>query len=140
MNAMLHSEESAPIHGTALAVVPADDVGRLVLRIDPGATWLRSDWPVDRIWRVNQPDADPEATVDVSADPVRLEVRRRGDAVTLRRLGTAESGFRAALGRGATLEAAALLALAEDPAFDLTTALRALLDEALIVGLTLKQT
>jgi hypothetical protein len=58
----------------------------------------------------------------------------------LRRLGTAESSFRSALGRGATLEAAALLALAEDPAFDLTTALRALLDEALIVGLTLKQT
>jgi hypothetical protein len=139
MNAVLHTEDSDPIHRTALAVVPAADVGRLVLRIDPAVRWLRSNWPVDPIWQANQPDADPEATVDLSAGPVRLEIRRRDDSVAVRRLDASAFDFRAALGRGAMLEVAADLGFAEDPAFDLTTVLRGLLDEALVVGLTLDQ-
>jgi hypothetical protein len=139
MNATLHAEERSPIERAALGAVPADDIGRLVVRMDPAAAWLRSDWPVDRIWRANQPDADPEATVDVSAGPVRLEVRRRDDAVALRRLDASPFALRSTLAGGATLEAAVNLALAEDPAFDVTAALRALLDEALVVGLTLDQ-
>jgi putative DNA-binding protein len=139
MNTALHAQDTTPIQRAALAGVPADDVGRLVLRIDPAAAWLRSDWPVDRIWTANQPDADPDVVVDLAAGGVRLEIRRRGDAVALRRLDATSFGFRAALGRGATLEVAASTALAEDRGFDLAAALRALLDEALVVGFTLEQ-
>jgi hypothetical protein len=139
MHATLHAEDRAPIHRGDLAAVPAENLGRLALRIDPGAAWLQSEWPVDRIWRANQPDADSGATVDLAADPAKLEIRRREDTVALRRIDGALFVFRAALGRTATLEAAAEAALAEDPAFDLTGALRDLLDEALVVGLTLEQ-
>ena len=137
MNVVLHAEDAAPIPRTALAAVPAEDVGRLVLRMDPAAAWLRSAWPVDRIWQANQPDADPAATVDLAAGAVSLEVRRHDDVVTLKRLDAADFAFRAALGEGVTLEAATESAMAEDPAFNLTTALRALLDEAFLVGYTL---
>jgi hypothetical protein len=139
MNVTLHAEEAPPIPGAALAAVTADDVGHLALRVDPAVAWLRSDWPVDRIWLANQPGADPETTVDLSTGAVRLEVRRLDDAVALRRLDAAPFGFRSALGQGAMLEAAVNVALAEDPAFDLAAALRALLDEALVVGFTLEQ-
>ena len=66
-----------------------------------------------------------------------LETRRQDDVVALRRLDSAEFAFRAALGQGLTLEMAADLSLAEDPGFDVTTALRALLGEALLTGFTL---
>jgi hypothetical protein len=68
---------------------------------------------------------------------VRLEIRRRADVVTLSRLDVALFAFRAALGHAQTLETAAEAALAEDSDFDLAAAVRALLDEALVVGIRL---
>jgi Putative DNA-binding domain len=137
MNAALHAEEAAPMDPTALGAVPTDDVGRLIFRFEPSATWLRSRWPVDRIWKANQAEADPDATVNLAAGGVMLETRRQDDGVALRRLDAAEFAFRAALGQGLTLEMAADLSLAEDPGFDMTTALRALLGEGLLTGFTL---
>ncbi|HEX2501027.1 MAG TPA: DNA-binding domain-containing protein [Methylomirabilota bacterium] len=137
MNAALHAEDVPAIAPSVLAVVPPEDVGRLVLRLDPSAAWLRSSWPIDRIWQVNQAGADPDAQVDLAAGEARLEIRRQDDRVAFRRLEAAEFAFRAGLGRGLRLEVAADAALAEDQSFDLTAALRALLDEALLVGFTL---
>jgi hypothetical protein len=137
MNTALHAEDVPAMTLAALAAVPPKDVGRLALRFDPSAAWLRSPWPVDRIWRANQAGADPDAVVDLAAGEAQLEVRRQDEAVSLRRLQSAEFAFRAALGRGSTLEMATDAALAEDSAFELTGALRALLDEALLVGFTL---
>ena len=137
MNAALHADDATPIPRTLLAGVAAGDLGRLVLEMDPAVAWLRSDWPIDRIWSANQPSADPGATVDLSAGGVRLEIRRRDDTVALRRLEAAPFGFRSALSLALTLEAAADLALAEEPGFDLNAAMKALLDEALVVGVVL---
>jgi hypothetical protein len=137
MTAALHAADVPAIDSTALGTVPSDDVGRLTLQLDPSAAWLRSPWPIDSIWRANQPHADPEATVDLEAGGVMLEIRRQDELVTLGRLGTAEFAFRAALGQGSTLETAADGAFAEDPGFDLAAALRALLGEGLLTGSTL---
>ena len=137
MNAALHAEETAPLDPHALRAVPADDAGRLVFRLEPSAAWLRSRWPVDRIWKANQAGADPDAVVDLAGGGVTLEIRRQEDIVSLRRLDSAEFAFRAALGQGRTLEMAADLALAGAPEFDVATALRALFGEALLTGFTL---
>jgi hypothetical protein len=112
-------------------------VARLVLQLDPSAAWLRSSWPIDRIWQANQAGADPDARVDLATGEARLEIRRMGERVAFRRLEAAEYAFRTGLGRGSTLEMAAGAAFAEDQSFDLAGALRALLDEALPVGFTL---
>ena len=137
LNTALHAEEATSIDPAVLGTVATDDVGRLIFRFEPSATWLRSRWPVDLIWKANQAEADPGTTVDLAAGGVMLETRRRDDVVTLRRLESAEFTFRSALGRGLTLERAANLSLAEDPGFDVTTALRALLGETLLTGFTL---
>jgi hypothetical protein len=134
MNAALHAADVPAMAAGALAAVPPADVGRLVFRLDPSAAWLRSPWPIDRVWQANQAGADPDALVDLAAGEARLEIRRQGDRVSFRRLEAAAFAFRAGLGRGSTLEVAADAALAEDEAFDLTAALRALLDETLLVG------
>jgi hypothetical protein len=137
MNCALYAEDVPAMTPAALATVPADDVGCLTLRFEPSTAWLRSPWPVDRIWRANQAEADPEAAVDLAGGGVMLEIRRRDDVVAMRRLDPAEFALRAALGQGLTLETAANAALAEDPGFDLTAALRALLGESLLAGFTL---
>ena len=140
MNVALHADDIPAVEPTALTSVPPESVGQLVFRTDPSAVWLRSPWPVDRIWRANQPEPGSEVTVDLAEGPARLEIRRRDDVVTLRHLEPAEFAFRAGLGTGVTLEAATEAALEEDPAFDLTHALRAALGEALLTGFALEST
>jgi hypothetical protein len=140
MNVALHAQDARAIEPAALGEIPAENAARLVFGVDPSATWLRSPWPVDRIWRANQPDADPEILVDLATGPVHLEIRREDDHVTLRRLEPADFAFRAALGAGATFEAAAGAALAEEPDFDLAAALRALLGKGLLTQFALAPT
>ena len=131
-----------PIAAARLASVPSETVGRLTFELDPSAAWLRSPWPVDRIWRANQPGADDETPlVDLGAGGVELEIRRQADdVVTMSRLEPAQFAFRSALAAGTSLATAADRALAENPSFDLTEALRALLGDALLVGFTFERT
>ena len=137
MNAALHAEDVPAIAPAVLGTVLSEDMWRLVTRTDPSAAWLRSPWPIDRIWQANQPLADPEERVDLAEGGAFLEIRRREDVVTFHRLARPVFAFRAALGAGATLETAADSAMREAPSFDLTEALRAVLGEALLVGLAL---
>jgi hypothetical protein len=137
MNSALHAEDVVPVAPKALGAVSPEDLGRLTLRLDPAASWLDSPWPVDRIWRANQPDSDGGAVVDLAAGAARLEIRRRDDVVTMRRLELVGFAFRSGLARGDTLETVAARALVEDPGFDLAGALRSLLDETLVTGFAL---
>jgi len=134
MHAALHADEASATDLEGLREIPADSLGGVTLRLDPSLTLLSSPWPIDRIWRANQPGADGEATLDLGAGGVCVEVRRLGDDVVWRTLPKAEHAFRAALASSLTLEVAADTALAADPSFDLTAALAALLGEGLVVG------
>jgi hypothetical protein len=136
MNLALHAEDAAPIAAAMLGQVPPGDVGRLTFRLDPSASWLASPWPIDRIWRANQPEADPQARVDLGAGGVLLEIRRWDDVATFRQLERAEFAFRSALGAGASLATAADTALRAEPRFDLTAAIRALIEEELLIAFT----
>jgi hypothetical protein len=138
MNLALHAEDAEPIAPAELARVPPGDVGRLTFRLDPSASWLESPWPIDRIWRANQPEADPDTHVDLAAGGARLEIRRRGDVPTFRHLARGEFLFRYALGAGAALGTAVGTAMTADPGFDLTAAIRALIEETLPVELHLR--
>jgi hypothetical protein len=134
MNAALHADDGPSADLDGLREIPGETVASATLRFDPSVTWLSSRWPVDRIWRANQPDADPETTVDLETGSVCLEVRRLGDDAVWRTLPAAEHAFRAALAAAQTLERAAHAALALDADFDLAGALRALLGEGLVIG------
>ena len=134
MHRALHAEDVEALDPQALRRIPAEQTAALRLALDPSVTLLASSWPADRIWRANQPEADPEATVDLGAGGVWLEVRRLGDDVVFRPLAPAAHAFRAALAAGRNLEAAAEAAFAIDAGFDLARALHALLGEGLVVG------
>ena len=134
IHAALHAEDARATDLDGLREIPADLLGGVTLRLDPSLTFLSSPWPIDRIWRANQPGADGDAVVDLGTGGVCIEVRRLGDDVVWRTLPSPEHAFRAALASARTLETAADAALAIDPDFDLGGGLAALLGEGLVVG------
>jgi hypothetical protein len=122
MNAAAYAAEATPLPPSTLNSVTERDAARLVLRLDPSLGFLESFWPVDRIWCANQPEADPEAAVDLSIGGARLEVRRTCETVLCRRLDPATFALRSMLARGHLLEAATEAAIAVDPCFEFTAA------------------
>ena len=77
-----------------------------------------------------------EGTVDLDAGGAWLEVRRAGDDVGFRALDPATHAFRAAIAGSEPLGDAADAALGVDPRFDLAAALHALLDDGVVIGLS----
>lgn len=134
MNRALHAEDAVALDPRWLGAVPPDEVGRLKLRLHPSVALLESSWPIDRIWRANQPGVDPEATVSLDAGGVRLEVYRAENEVVFRAITPGTYAFRQALASDLDLQSAVETARAAAPSFDLTHALSELLDQGLIVG------
>jgi Putative DNA-binding domain len=127
--------ECDPLAVQALQAVAPERAGDLALLPDPTCTLLASPWPIDRIWRANQPGVGEPVTVDLRAGGAMLEVRRRGDDAVIRELEPATYAFREALARSHRLAEAVEAALTCDAAFDLPGALRALVEEGLVTGL-----
>jgi hypothetical protein len=137
MHRALHAPDATPLGREAPRSVPPEAAGDLVFTLDASLSLLASRWPIDAIWRANQPGAaDEGATVDLRAGGVALEVRRHGDDVAFRVIEPAAHAFRRALADGGSLAAATEHALAADPAFDLSAALGALFHEGLPIGFT----
>src|SRR2546427_808792 len=100
INRALHAEDAEPLDPTRLRGLSPEGAARLALRLHPSASFLESRWPVDRVWRANQPGADPDGIVDLDAGGVRLEVRRPGGPGGFRSLAAARSPLRPALAAG----------------------------------------
>jgi hypothetical protein len=132
MHRALHAPDTAPLGPEALRSVAPETAGGLVFTLDASLSLLASRWPIDAIWRANQPDAAEQgAAVDLRAGGVALEVRRHGDGVAFRVIAPAVHAFRRALADGRPLAVATEQALAADRAFDLPGELGALFREGL---------
>ncbi len=136
MNVAEHADDVVPLDDRGLRSVETADTPRLRFAFDPSLTLLESSWPIDRIWRANQPEV-ADSTVDLAAGGVALEVRRAGDDVVFRSLEPAPWAFRSALIAGRALETAAAAALGLDPGFDLAEAFRALLADGVLAAFVL---
>src|SRR5262245_9426725 len=133
MHAAWHAEDAVPLACECLQAVALDDLAGLTFALDPSVSYVRSPWPIDQIWRANQPDAKPGATVCLDAGAADLEVRRLNDDVIWRSLAPGAGAFRATLAAHGSLEEALEAALTTVPEFDLATALQALFAEGLVV-------
>jgi hypothetical protein len=136
MHRAAHADAATPLAPASLAAIAAADLPALVLAFDPSLGFLHSAWPIDRIWRANQPGADPEARIDLDAGGVWIEVRRRGEDVVFRGLDAATYALRAALAAGQPLGAATEAALVVDPSFGLVAAFGELFSDGSVQGLT----
>jgi hypothetical protein len=104
-----------------------------VLTIHPSLQLVASQWPIERIWRANQPDGDDDEIIDLDRG-ARLLVFRRDDRVVI--IGIEESAYAFADGiaHGARLEEAIRAARRTAPGFNSAAALDLLFTEGLIVG------
>jgi len=134
LNAAAHAEDAEPIEPAALGQVAEGELAQLRLRLHPSVQLLVSTWPIGQIWLANQPDADPELSVDLGSGGVRIEVRRVDTEPVFRAVGAGTFAFRSALLDGRALEEAAAAALDADEAFDLAQDIAALFGEQLLVG------
>jgi hypothetical protein len=137
MSRALHADDDAALDGATLRRYAPADLADARLRFHPSFALVDSPWPVDRIWRANQPDADPRALVDLGAGPARLAVWRAEDDVVFRALDPGAHALRRALHAGRPLGDAAAAAREEDPTADLTALLRDLFGDNTLVDFTL---
>jgi hypothetical protein len=137
MHRALHADDATALDPRAPVELTSAELNGMRLRFHPSLTLLDSPWPIDRMWRANQPDSDPEAVVDLCAGGARLEVRRHEDAVVFRALEAGPYTLRRALHAGRTLGAAVAAALSDDPDLALATTLRDLFGDDGLVAFTL---
>jgi hypothetical protein len=133
MHVAWHAAEATPVDPQRWHGLTPDELACLTLAFAPCVSYVSSPWPIERIWRVNQPDADATETVRLEGEGVRLEVRRLAEAVTYRSLDAGTFAWRAALAEHQPLEEALEAALAAEPDFDLNAALQTLFVEGLVV-------
>jgi hypothetical protein len=125
MNVALHAPDAEPVPPEALR-------DPTPLALHPSVTLLSSPWPIDTIWRANQPDAGDD-TVDLDAGGVHLQVWRSTDDVVFRRLSAAAFAFHRALAHTTRLDAAAHAALSIAPDADLPGVIRDLLADQILI-------
>jgi hypothetical protein len=131
-----HAAEATPLDPGALAVL-GDAVEDAVWRLHPSHRFITSPWPVDRIWRANQPDAT-DASVDLDTDgDTHLLVVRPAAEVLLIRLSPGAFALLMALGAGLPLGSAWDNALALDAGFNLEHELTGLLAAQVFIGVHL---
>jgi hypothetical protein len=119
----LVATEAAPLNPQTLRGIPVAAYGELRFHLRPACRLLHSDFPVARIWEVNQPEAAPEQTVDLDAGGDFLVVVRTR-SVRIHRVHRGEFQLLTAFSDGRLLDSAVEAALAFDPEFDLGAALR----------------
>ena len=111
--------DDATLNLANLAKIPPHTYGRLHFRLNNAARLLRSPWPVDAIWEVNQADYIGDQAVNLATGGVNLLIQRHERRVTLTALGEAEWRFLYALDDRQPLDYAFEQALSAVPDTDL---------------------
>lgn len=121
LNVAFHSPYAGRLDAAALATMTADDLAGLSLALAPGVALVRSAYPIDLIWKASRPDAGDEP-VDLARGAARVLVLRQPDGASFVSLGEGEAAFVEVLDEGRSIEAAAGMAAAAEPGFDLSRA------------------
>lgn len=73
-----HAPDETGIDVAALGAIDEADTDRIVFQLPVSASLLRSDFPIQRIWQVNQDDWTGDRTVNLDAGATDLIIWRRG--------------------------------------------------------------
>ena len=127
-----------------MASVPPEHYASLHFSLHPSCTLLASDYPILRIWQVNQADYVGDQQVDLSEGGVRLAFARgnaHGNdfAVSILPLTAGEFAFLQAISNGNALTASLEAALESDAGFDLGAAIHHCIKQEIIVDFKINQ-
>ncbi|WP_193370706.1 HvfC/BufC N-terminal domain-containing protein [Pelagibius marinus] len=119
LNEARHAADAAALPPAALALLQDCCFAEVVLTLHPSSRLVTSSYPIDRIWRTNQPGADPETTIGLDEGGTRLLIHRDGDDdVVWCPLSPCEFDFLQALRAGVPLGCAWGAASRADASFD----------------------
>ena len=135
---LMTAEDDRRVRGVAAPLAAYDVRLDDTLKLAAGCRLLKSDFPIHRIWQVNQPGFEDTGTIDLAEGGALLLVRRNGFAIEILSLEPAEFAFLSAFAAGLSLCAAVASACAVEPSFDANQSLyRRFGDGALAVPLSL---
>jgi hypothetical protein len=120
----LYAADAPRLAAAELAAFPPDRLTDLRLDLQPAAQLLASEYPIARIWEVNQPGFSGDQSVSLDQGGDRVLVRRRDLGVEVVRLDADEYVWLSALQCGATLGEAYVEAAQAISQFDLEACLR----------------
>lgn len=135
VQSVLSAAEAPAQDVSQLAQTPPEQWPELFFALDPAHALLASDWPLARIWAVNQPDYAGDFVVDFSQSQPVL-IHRRGECVAVDELTPVAFTVLQSLAAGASLAQAVEAADAAERAHaDADSAVAAALPELLATGL-----
>ena len=116
---VFHAADRAPLDPSRLTQVPIQKYLELSFCLHPASRLLASDYPILRVWEVNQQEYEGDQTVDLGEGGAKLLVIRRGLDVTVEPLSDGEFALLYALSQNRAFADACDAALAAEPAIDL---------------------
>jgi hypothetical protein len=128
-----HASEASPMPPELLSSFGEDVIGDLRLLLHPAHRFVASTYPIDAIWRSNQPEAAIEA-IDLQSGGVNLVVYRPVADVMMMSVDAPGFAFLMALAARQSFATAWEAALAIDENFQLVPALTQFLASHLFVG------
>ena len=115
---VFHAANRESLDLSRLQNVAPDDYGKLRFKLHPAARLMKSDFPVRRIWQVNQPDYVGEMAVDLGEGGEALLVTRRDFVVEVAVVSIGEFAILSAFAVSVAFAEAVELALAAQLDFD----------------------
>jgi len=119
VHTVYHARNCKAMDFERLAAVDPVDYGQLHFHLNPAVALFASDYPVHRIWQVNQPDYHGEAQVDLNIGGVQLLVVRHDDGIELQVLSAGTWALLSAIANHADFARASAFALQAEPDMDL---------------------
>lgn len=117
-NAAFHARDVKPLSSEDLAAIAPEEYEHLSFEPHPTLRLVSSDFPIKEIWDINQPDADPEASVNLDEGGQSLVVLRAQNRVEMIELSAGGFALIDQLASGAKLLDAFLAAQNTQPQFD----------------------
>lgn len=118
-----HAADAERLDTAALAKITEDDQSQLRFGLHPSVRLIRSPYPIQHIWQVNQADFEGDENVNLDTGDVWLMVVRRDLQVEIETLKSGEWNFLTVLKSGAQLSTALDL-VHDDAEFDLAAVLQ----------------
>jgi hypothetical protein len=135
----LVAEERTSLDPRVLRAVPPEAYATLRFMLHPAARLLRSDFPIVRIWEVNQAGYTGEELVDLDVGADLMLVRRTAQGIDIRRLSPGDFQLLSTLAGGEPLAEGLEASLACEPQFDLGAALRRCFELGVLTEMTYDQ-
>jgi hypothetical protein len=130
-----HAAGAAAIDLGTLAELPEGAQPGACLHAHPSLRLLRTDYPVRRIWQVNQEGYAGDPAVDLDEGGEHLAIFRDDANIAVLPMAAGEWHFLRAVAQGETLAGALDLALCAEHAFDAAHTLHVLFGHGLIAGI-----